>query len=222
MRQANRAGRVAHIVCAVALGLGALTITRAAAPIADSGTVGPVYPITEPHFLKDIEARLSRAARDGSLERMQNAARERALAGLLDPPAVPGIATARKARTHWYDPSVTFDSPVVDAEGKVLVAAGERRNPFDLVSYSKTLVFFDARDPRQVEYLRQRIAAAPERIKPIATGGSALRLMRELKQPVYADQDGRLVRQLGITEVPAVVYQDGKKFRVDTIAIEDR
>lgn len=220
MRQVIRAERIAHLACAVALGFGPSWPMAAPAPVADAGTVGPVYPIAEPHFLQDIEARLTRAARDGSLERMQSAARERALAGLLDPPAVAGVATARKSRTHWYDPTVAFDSPVVDAEGRVLVAAGERRNPFDFVSYAKTLVFFDARDPAQTAFVRKRIDADPGRFKPILTGGSALRLTRDWKRPVYADQDGRLARQLGIAEVPALVYQDGRRFRIDTVPVE--
>lgn len=220
MRQVLRAGRVAHVACAIALGVGASGPTVAAAPATDLGTVGPVYRIAEPHFLQDIEARLSRAARDGSLERMQNAARERALAGLLDPPAVAGVSTARAPRTHWYDPTVAFDSPVVDADGRVLVAAGERRNPFDFVTYTKTLLFFDGRDPAQVAFARKRTDSAPERFKPIVTGGSALSLTRAWKRRVYADQDGRLTRQFGIAEVPALVYQDGRRFRIDTVPVE--
>lgn len=217
MRQVFRAERIAHIACAVALGLGAPLPVLAALPVADLGTVGPVYLIAEPHFLRDIEARLSRAARDGSLERMQTAARERALAGLLDPPPVAGISAARAPRTHWYDPTVAFESPVIDAEGNLLVAAGERRNPFDFVTYTKTLIFFDARDAAQVAFARERMDAAPERFKPILTGGSALSLTRAWKRRVYADQDGRLARQLGIAEVPALVYQDGRRFRIDTV-----
>jgi conjugal transfer pilus assembly protein TraW len=222
MRWLIRTGRAAHLACAVALGAGGLHAAAAVERAAtDLGVVGPLYPIAEPNLLDEIQAQLSKAERDGSIARLQNEARARAEARLLDPPPLAGIAAARTARTHWYDPTVTFESPIVDADGRVLVAAGERRNPFDTVTYTRTLIFFDGRDPRQVDYVRRRMDEAPQRIKPITTGGSAVRLMREWKQPVYADQDGRLVRQLGITEVPAVVYQDGKRFRIDTVAVED-
>jgi conjugal transfer pilus assembly protein TraW len=206
--------------------MGALIAVFAAAVIATGsahavnlGTIGPVYPIAEPDLLVDIQARLRALEKSGELARYEQDARKRLTHRVENPPPLPGISKATTASTHWYDPSVSFDAPIVDDRGRVLVAAGERRNPLDYVSYPYTLIFFDARDPAQGRYVADRMRREPARIKPILVGGSAWDLTRRWKTQVYADQDGKLVRQLGITEVPAVVVQDGQRLRVDTVAL---
>ena len=41
--------------------------------------------------------------------------------------------------------------------------------------------------------------------------------MRAWNKPVYYDQDGVLVRKLGITAVPAIVSQEGARLRIDEV-----
>jgi conjugal transfer pilus assembly protein TraW len=102
----------------------------------------------------------------------------------------------------------------------VLFAAGTVKNPLDVVSMSKHLLFFDGRDARQVKRARELIDLYRGRVKPILVGGSYLNLMKSWQIPVYYDQQGLLVRKLGITAVPAIVSQEGKRLRVDELALQ--
>jgi conjugal transfer pilus assembly protein TraW len=42
--------------------------------------------------------------------------------------------------------------------------------------------------------------------------------MQRWRLPVYFDQQGALTRKLGITQVPALVSQEGLQLRVDELA----
>jgi conjugal transfer pilus assembly protein TraW len=99
----------------------------------------------------------------------------------------------------------------------VIVPAGTRSNPLDVVTLTRQLLFFDGRDPDQVLLARAKLTELGGRLKPVLVGGSYLDLMRAWQVPVYFDQDGALVRRLGITQVPALVAQDGKRLRVDEL-----
>ena len=101
----------------------------------------------------------------------------------------------------------------------MLFPAGTRKNPLEIVSLSKHLLFFDARDARQVRQARALMANYQGRVKPILTGGSYLELMKSWRVPVFYDQLGILTRRFGITQVPALVSQDGLRLRVDEMEI---
>jgi len=62
-----------------------------------------------------------------------------------------------------------------------------------------------------------RANVAGGRIKPIVTGGSYMNLMRRWKLAVYYDQEGALAKKLGIHAVPALVFQEGKRLRIDEL-----
>ena len=119
----------------------------------------------------------------------------------------------------YFDPSFMLDHNVVDASGQVLFPAGTRKNPLDVVSLSKHLLFFDARDPRQVAQGRELIDRSRGPVKPILVGGCYIDLMKAWQTPVYFDQQGALVRKLGILAVPALVSQEGKRLRIDEVPL---
>jgi conjugal transfer pilus assembly protein TraW len=194
----------ASLQCTVALG-------------EDLGVIGPVYPIAERDLLAMIESRLRAKEANGSLAAIRREATERAVRSVENPEPVPGLNTATKAKTYYYDPSVVAPYPVVDDTGRILIAAGTRLNPLDTVSLSKRLLFFDARDAQQVRLARAVIETHGGQIKPILTGGAYMNLMRRWKLRVYYDQQGVLTRQLGIGAVPALVSQEGKRLRIDEL-----
>lgn len=185
----------------------------------DLGRIGPTYDIAEPHLLADIERRLREKQVNGELQRLMEEARARSVAAVRSPAAVTGVAAARTARTFYVDPTFTLDRNVVDTQGRVMFAAGTRKNPLDVVSLSRRLLFFDGRDPRQVLRARELMAAGGSPIKPILTGGSYLDLMKSWRSPVYYDQQGVLVRRLGIRQVPALVSQEGSRLRIDELVV---
>ena len=135
------------------------------------------------------------------------------------PPPVDGISTTREARTFYVDPTFTLDRNILGPRGELMFAAGTRTNPLEIVSLSRQLLFFDARDARQVEHARKLLARQPGRIKPILTGGSYLDLMQSWRAPVYYDQHGALTRRLGIRQGPALVSQQGPRLRIDEMEV---
>lgn len=183
----------------------------------DLGVIGPVYPIAEKDLLASIEAKLRAKEQSGELAVIQAQASKRAIKAIEEPQPVAGIGKAQKARTFYFDPSVVVPYPITDGAGRVLIAAGTRMNPLDTVTLNKRLLFFDARDPQQVRTAKALIDREGGRVKPIVTGGSYMNLMRRWKLAVFYDQEGVLVRKLGIHAVPALVSQEGKRLRIDEL-----
>ena len=204
------------------LALLAASVALAGAPPAravDLGSLGPTYAITEPHLLAAIEQRLQDLQRSGELQRLAAQAAARGIDAARHPRPVEGLAATAVPRSFLVDPSFTLDRNVLDASGRLLFAAGTRRNPLEVVRLSRQLLFFDARDPRQVRRAREIADRQPGGVRPVLTGGSWLALMQAWRTPVYYDQGGLLTRRLGIRQVPALVSQDGLRLRVDELAL---
>jgi len=186
----------------------------------DLGTIGPTYGIAEPHLLEFIRQRLRDKERSGELQRLIDEARSRGVAAVRNPAPVEGVRGTEAARSWYVDPTFTLDRNIVDAQGRLLFPAGTRKNPLEVVSLSRRLLFFDARDARQVARARELIARYAGKVKPILTGGSYLDLMKAWRVPVYYDQQGTLTRRLGIRQVPALVSQEGLRLRVDEVLMQ--
>ena len=196
-----------------------LTLAGVASAL-DLGTIGPTYPIQEPHLLDLIRKRLQEKERSGELKKLEEQARARGIDAVRHPTPVAGIKTAETARTFYYDPTFTLYRNVLDDRGNLLFAAGTRKNPLEVVSLSKHLLFFDARDNRQVARAAELIRFYDGRIKPILVGGSYLDLMKSWRTRVYYDQQGALTRRFGIKQVPAIVSQEGLRLRVDELVVQ--
>jgi conjugal transfer pilus assembly protein TraW len=183
----------------------------------EMGTIGPTYAIEEPHLLKAIEQQLQAKERSGELARLENLAKQRIVDSIEHPNPLPGITRTKTARSFYFDPSIVVRENITDAQGNILVPAGTRQNPLEVVSLSKHLLFFDGTDATQVEWARQLIARDEGKVKPILVAGSYLALMARWQLPVYFDQQGALTRKLGITHVPALVSQEGLQLRIDEL-----
>ena len=181
--------------------------------------IGPTYPIAEQSILEFIHERLVQKERTGELARLEEQIRSRNEQATRNPPPVAGLTRTETARTFYFDPSFVLDRNVEDAEGHVLFPAGTRKNPLDVVSMSKHLLFFDAREEKQVVRAKALIERYQGKVKPILVGGSYLDLMKRWKTPVFYDQQGILTKRLGIRQVPAIVSQEGLRLRIDEIAL---
>lgn len=186
----------------------------------DLGKIGPTYPIAERHLLDHIMSRLREKERSGELKKFEQLAKERATQSVNNPTPVAGLARTQAARTYYFDPTFVLDRNVVDENGALMFLAGTRKNPLEVVGLSKHLLFFDARDPRQVVRARELIDVYQGRVKPILVGGSYMDLMKAWKLRVYYDQEGVLVRKFGITAVPAIVSQEGQRLRIDEVLVK--
>ncbi|MEO3715628.1 type-F conjugative transfer system protein TraW [Roseateles flavus] len=198
------------------------TALHMAAPTAhalSADVIGPTYEIAEPHLLQFIEGRLRQLEASGELRQLQEDARKRGIDAVRQPEPVPGLSATQAQRSFYFDPTYTLDRNLHDGQGHLMFTAGTRANPLDIVSLPQRLLFFDARDPRQVVQARRLISRYEGRVKPILTGGSYLALMQAWQRPVYFDQLGLLTRRLGIRQVPALVSQEGQRLRIDELEV---
>lgn len=192
---------------------------RAGEPVfeTDLGVMGPTYDIREPDLLEEIHAKLLAKQASGELARMQEEGRKRAMASVREPKPVDGVSKTMVARTRYWDPSIVIQENIVDEKGRVLVPKGTVANPLDHMQMSKSMLFFDARDPDQVTYARQALAKVGATVTPILVGGPVIDLMKQWKTRLYFDQQGKLVQKFGIKQVPAWVYQEGRVMRIDEV-----
>ena len=188
----------------------------------DLGVVGPTYQISETDLLKLIESTVQSKVDSGEWAKMQRGAEKRVRNSIENPKPIAGVSKAETARTFYYDPSVVADKTYTDGNGRIVVAAGTRVNPLDHINMSKHLLFFDARDKAQKAKAHELYAYYQGRIKLILTGGSYAALMREWEKDdirVYYDQNGTLTTKFAIKHVPAIVSQEGKRLRIDELAL---
>ncbi len=207
-----------HVNRSAALVLG-VWLAASGAQAMDLGSLGPTYEISEPHLLAFIEQRLREKERSGELQRLEGEARARSVNTVTHPPPVPGLHPTEQVRTFYFDPSFTLDRNILGPQGELLFPAGTRKNPLEVVSLSRHLLFFDARDQRQLRRAQELMTFYAGRVKPILVGGSYLDLMKAWHLPVYYDQQGLLTRRFGITQVPALVSQEGLRLRIDELAV---
>lgn len=204
--------------CLVALAATALlTGTLSTVSAQDLGVIGPVYPIAEPSLLDVIMAKLRRAEASGVLGQLQRDARDKVQRSIKHPAALTHVRRTIQARTHYYDPTLIVTQGITDVDGRIIVAPGTTVNPLDTVSLSKHLLFFDGRDAGQLKRAQTLLDQYHGRVKLILTGGSYLDLMKRWQLPVFYDQQGLLTTKLNIRQVPALVYQEGRRLRIDEI-----
>ena len=196
----------------------ALALLPCAAAAIDLGTFGPSYPIAEPDFVTDMQARAAQAVASGRAEAERDKARERMRQALEQPTPVEGIGTALATRSWLWDPAIVLTEAVTDGQGHVLYPAGTRANPLDVVSLAEPILFFDARDPAQVAVAERMRAEQDDRIIPILVAGSWVELNLKWKRQVFYDQKGELTTKLGVRAVPALVVQEGRALRVTEFA----
>ena len=182
--------------------------------------IGPLHPIVEPDMLQEIYRVLKEKEKTGELARLQQEAIDRSKKSIENPRPVTGLERVEKARHFYWDPTVRVPKTVLDPEGNVIAEAGKTVNPLDYVNLSKHLLFFDGRDPAQVQKAIALFKHYDGLVKPILTDGQPLELSRKWKTQVYFDQGGSLVRKLGIVRVPSLVTQEGKKLRIDELEVQ--
>jgi conjugal transfer pilus assembly protein TraW len=184
----------------------------------DLGTLGQTYAIEEPHLLRYIEQTLRDKEKTGELASLEEQAKGRVIESIRNPKPLGGIRPTQTARTFYFDPSIKVEQNITDDKGNIIVPAGTIKNPLEVVSLSKHLLFFDGTDREQVRYARTLIDHYNGKVKPILVAGSYLDLMKAWQRSVYFDQQGVLTTKFGITQVPALVSQEGLRLRIDELS----
>lgn len=148
-----------------------LTLSMACSAFADDlGNYGRSWEIEEQDGVEQMKDKLREMERTGELKRRQEQYRDEYIDSIENPAPIPGISTAAEDRVRTFDPTKTFTETVYDENGAIMVPAGVSVNPLDFATWSKRLLFIDARDDRQVELARIHRNAAPAD-KVILVGG---------------------------------------------------
>lgn len=196
--------------------------TLTAAHAKSIGTIGQTYPIGEESALTMMMKKLHEKERSGELKRLQEKAIRRSMASIKDMKPVAGITTVHARSQRFIDPAVTYTKPVTTDDGRIVVPAGTKINPLDMISLTKTLVFFDGRDPEQREAVGRLVAKRGQlKVKPILVAGSWLDLTKAWKTQVFFDQKGTLSKRFGIKAVPCVIRQHAKMLVLDEIPAKE-
>jgi conjugal transfer pilus assembly protein TraW len=181
------------------------------------GKIGPTYDIREADMLEWLEKRAREMDASGETERYYQEGRERIRRRLENLEPITLVRPTSTPRTFYFDPTLYVKQAIQSPDGKMVIPAGTRVNPLERVRLSKALVFFDGRDADQVIRAKQEYDRRGGLVKLILTAGSAFTLMEKLETTVYYDQKAVLVRRFGITQVPAIVQQEGLRLRIDEI-----
>ncbi|MFL6600813.1 MAG: TrbC family F-type conjugative pilus assembly protein [Steroidobacteraceae bacterium] len=180
------------------------------------GRRAEVYEISEPDFVLEMQQRL--AAIDWAAQR--EAAMGRFWSTHQDFVRLPDAPSRRE---YLVDPSVEVTQDLEDAQGNVLVHAGQRWNPLDWVVLSKTLIVFRGTDPRQV----RAAASTARRVREKGRGVILLtttidtsrgwqhldELEQALSGPVYVLPNS-LAERFHLVAVPATIVSRGKRLLV--------
>lgn len=182
----------------------------------DYGRLGEVWPIAEPDLLLQIQQRLVSLERSGETARLNQALKRRTLGRIERPTPVAGLQPASTSRIWTIDPTITISADIRDSGGSVIIASGTRVNPLDTVALRHPLIFLDGDDAAALDRVLAIYGKRDPRL--ILVRGAPLALMKSRQKRFYFDQDGKLVKRLGIRAVPALVEQSGRVLRITELA----
>lgn len=157
--------------------------------------------------------------KNGEWQKLQNEFRDNVKKHADRPLSVESVTRAQNIKIWFFDPSVTFQNDIVDAEGRVIAKAGTTINPLKFINLHKRLLFFDGDDKDQVAWVKKINEVLQHKTKLILTNGSVSDAEKQFSSPIYFDQEGRLVKRFGIEHVPCVVQQDGLKLKISEVAL---
>lgn len=183
------------------------------------GVYGKTFAIEEPDLLQVIETKLSQAKESGKLKTLQDTWQQQAQQSVERPAPVHGIHHTEKARTFFYDPSVIVPEDLKDHQGRIFQKSGTRINPLKIRPFTQILLFLDGDDKKQLQWALRQTSAHKNKMLLILVNGTPFQLMEQTKQRFYFDQQGQLVKQLGIQQVPARVMQVDMRLKIEEVVL---
>lgn len=185
------------------------------------GRRGEIFEIAEADLIEEMQRRVAGidwvARREAAIEGYWRRPHD-----FLDLPD----ATAK--REYLIDPSVRVTQDLEDAEGHVLVRAGQTFNPLDWMPLSKTIVVFRGTDTRHVARAVEAIQAARAEGRGVILmtttvdvehGWTHLEgLERQLEGTVYV-LPASLAERFHLSRVPAVITARGKQLLLTELPV---
>jgi len=204
------------IICAIVSSI-VLIVHKAQAK--DLGVQGNTWEIKESDPIEDIKNKIKAMELNGEIDKHNEIIKEKVKENIINPKNL-GVLRATEDRKYYYDPSISKPYDLKDHKGQVYYKAGTRVNPLDKVSLENKLIFIDGEDEEQLKYMIDIYKKSEIKPTIILTGGSPVKLEEEYKLDFYFDQEGEIIKKLGIKAVPAVVAQEGKMLRVREVRLK--
>ncbi len=184
----------------------------------DLGNNGKIFDVQEHDIREVILARLNHMKSEGSLDKLEKALQEDMTKRIIRPKPVQ-LTTTRDPKTYYVNPEVMVNEDITTPDGQLIAKKGVYINPFDYVTYRKTLFFFDADDKEQRAWVKKHYKDY-ELVKFILTKGDIKEASENIGR-IYFDMGGKLSRYYHLEHVPAVVAQDKKQWKIQEIGVGD-
>jgi conjugal transfer pilus assembly protein TraW len=180
----------------------------------DFGVVAQVWPITE-RDIREIVAEQSSQVDWGSVNKQVVESGKTFLNRLPRR----NLAQATQLETKYIDPSIVLNSdvkvPVKTASGyewQIAYKAGERVNTLAKIRPATAMLYFDGRDPEQVEFAKDLASDIHYRVVPIeASGEDFPGVLKSFNRPVFFASQVQLTR-FAVDKLPALVYPASGKY----------
>lgn len=192
--------------------VGALLVFALSGPLLarDLGVQGKAWDITE----VDVRRLMVESAAGANWSEAQGDL-EHSARRYLDNLPRRSLPVASRTETRWFDPSMTLASdirvPVRDAKTQrwswqALYRKGQRFNPLSTHRPLTAMLFFDGRDPAQVDFVRHALTRNPYGLMPVEVSGeNPTKLAERLSRPVFY-ADAALLERFSVTQAPALLY----------------
>lgn len=180
----------------------------------DFGTFGQTFPIEEKSLKEVLQTKANVLSQEEIEERFHLLGEKVKKEGQLFK-KIPWIKEADHYHSFVYDPSISLEEDIVDAEGQLLFAKGTKANPLEHITLESGLLFFDGSNPKHVEWAESQTGE----FKWILVGGDPLKLQEEKDRPVFFDQGGFYSRKFQIKRIPCRITQSARALLVEEIPI---
>jgi len=184
------------------------------------GVWGPLFPIEEQDIREFIYQRINKMKQNGEIEKLNARFIKNAKEHILRPPPVKGLTTTDNPKTFYYDPTYVLDKNIEDDKGKIIAKVGTIINPLDTIKLHGVLFLLDADDKRQIKWALENVKKYVY-VKHILIRGNIKDAGNVLKDRIYFDQDGLITKKLGITHIPCIVKQEGKKLKIEEFSLKN-
>lgn len=183
----------------------------------DLGVIGKTFQIAEPDMIVAMKLRMISLEKTGYFKQLQVALEKQSAHYAARPLSVTGLTKTVIEKFWFYDPTILMSQNIYSPDGHLLVKAGTRYNPLTKINLDETLIFYDADDKDQKTWATKIDATFKGKNKLILVNGSVFDEEKRVHKLIYFDQMGRLVSRFHIQHVPAMVYQEGLRLKIEEV-----
>ena len=179
------------------------------------GSVGKTYPIAEPDFLKEVEARAAQ------VDVRKHVDPEKFKKKIKDyrPPNLVNLPRAAQARTFQVDMTYVLEMDIPDGKGGILYPKGYTYNPMDyLMAPVPQLVVINGEDREQVEWYKQSAYSRDRSVRLLLSAGNYYELGEQLQRPVFYLMKP-VAEKFRLQAVPCVIRPQGRVMEVEEILV---